>query len=356
KNIMIYGHELSRKPSHPPPVPAYYATKQLISNFQGKCRFYAKVVINPNALGYILEAIIPSHDDENIISISTHHDCWFYGEHSSKIGIALVTSIEPKSKYETRIYSFTATETANKAFATIYWSYGSYEYLSKMNEKRGKILLNINIHNVFSNYELIAPTGLCENFSNININCKKGINPYSDSINFIKNGIPSIDISSSNKLEKSSLDIINEGENYEDLLQILNNLILNIKDIKINSKEVLIDLKQIQKNLPLRIKSYLNNFYDIIENLNIYKKLLRNYGIIFYEKEMKIKISLFHKLIGLLEAIKGNRVMIEDIELLENTCFSAECNRFYNMYLNEVVKEVEDEYLSSLLLDLKEFL
>ncbi|MEM0174213.1 MAG: hypothetical protein QXI16_06890, partial [Sulfolobaceae archaeon] len=78
--------------------------------------------------------------------------------------------------------------------------------------------------------------------------------------------------------------------------------------------------------------------------------------IIFYEKEMKIKISLFHKLIGLLEAIKGNRVMIEDIELLENTCFSAECNRFYNMYLNEVVKEVEDEYLSSLLLDLKEFL
>jgi Iap family predicted aminopeptidase len=354
KTVIIFGSPLQHFPNPPPPIPVYYVPMNEIISINGKCRFYSKVKINPNAIGYIIEGIIPSKSD-NAVVVSVHHDHWFNGEHDNLLGVSLLPFIR-SDKYQLHLISFTATESGARGFSTFYWAYGSKVYLQKIIKDSNTISFNVNIDAIFGEPKIYVPPSLIIPINEFRI--KNKIEVFSDSYNFIKYGIPSINITSVDKnkihsekdiIEKIDFNVINK------IINVINKIINN--NININKNEFERFSNNILKFLPLKLKSYFVNIIDNINNMPNYKLFLKLYGAIIDNNSTKLDAIPFHKIYQITNLIKGKIIYAEDSKI-NNFIYKSNINynRFYNIYLNELLKDTEEYYIDFIYRNLKEFL
>ena len=360
KYIIKYGELLSYKPSYPPPIPAFYVKLDDFSKIHEKCRILLQSEINPYAVGYIIEGIKNSKNENKKIHVTAHHDHWFKGERQSLLPVSLLPELR-SNIYEIHLISFTAENSGAPSFSTFSWSYGSRTFLQK-NINNDQIFININIDKI-SEENIIIKTvpGLSQIVKTIYRNISIEPEIFTANYSYIKNGIPSINIGSiKNPHCHSNYDeISNENSkaivNAKEIGNLINKIVNN--SIEYNIHEMREYVKNLLKTLPPTIRSYVINLSDKLgsENSDVYRDILKFYGGIFTFDNSSTSVYLFHKLKGLDHAKYSKRICIEDFICLNNLKDNENYKRYYIYFINELKEAITAEYINNIYSILKKF-
>ncbi len=191
----------------PPTMPALVVSREVgdeLSKHVGEDVEYISDSETRLGTGYNLIMSLEGNREE-VVVLAVHHDHWLTGFADDCLGVGLGAQLLLNAlrrrgdlKRGLSFISFTAEETGNPGFASLYWAYGSTRYVEYLS-RRG--LLN-NVYAVL-NLDVIGRQFVIHTSEDLSMQLSQLVSaqwelpkPYFDSLNFEMNGIPSMTVSS----------------------------------------------------------------------------------------------------------------------------------------------------------------